>query len=190
MSGEATDSGFAIEIRARYGDVARDRWLVSVDPLPEELLSSWIHRLALANGIAPRSFAGVLGLGGGMWSVRLDLRLPRHVAAPLGTSTDGPLEAISTMAMTDRALTPVLLPLRENARRNRSAWMQYYPLCLGEDEAPYFRRQWRLASRVSCFVHGCGLRADIPIAAAELLPSNQTELLPQHLCARCDFDLR
>lgn len=65
--------GLVIEIRERYGDVAPSRWPVSVDPLPDELLSSWVHRLAFANGIAPRSFANVLGLGDGMWSPRLDI---------------------------------------------------------------------------------------------------------------------
>ncbi|MER9889115.1 TniQ family protein [Mesorhizobium sp. M0114] len=162
---------------------------MSIDPFPDELLSSWFHRLALANGIAPRSFAGVLGLGGGMWSARLDLRLPHHVAALLGAYTDVPLGAMSTMAMTGWALTPLLLPLRENARRNRSTWLQYCPLCLGEDEAPYFRRQWRLASRVSCFVHGCGLRDRCPACRGGIAIFDQTELIPQHFCARCGFDL-
>ena len=49
-------------MRERYGDVARDRWPVPVLPLPDEALSSWIHRLSLANGIAPQSFASVFGL--------------------------------------------------------------------------------------------------------------------------------
>ncbi|RWX59001.1 hypothetical protein EN780_35465, partial [Mesorhizobium sp. M4B.F.Ca.ET.089.01.1.1] len=75
-------------------DVAQDRWPVSVDPLPDELLSSWLHRLSLANGIAPRSFAGVLGLGNGMWSPRLDLDLPRHVAVLLADQTSVPRQAI------------------------------------------------------------------------------------------------
>lgn len=70
--GDTARAGFAIEIRERYGDVARGWWPVSVDPLPDELLSSWLHRLALANGIVPRSFAGVLVFDERMWSPRLD----------------------------------------------------------------------------------------------------------------------
>ncbi|MCV3211661.1 TniQ family protein [Mesorhizobium sp. YC-39] len=75
MTANAARAAFGIEIRERYGDVAGKRWPVSAAPLPDELLSSWLHRLALANGIAPRSFAGVLGLSERMWSPRLDLRL-------------------------------------------------------------------------------------------------------------------
>ena len=74
-------TGFAIEIRERYLDVVGDRWPAVLGPQPDELLSSWLHRLAIANGVAPRSFAGVLGLSGGMWSPRLDVRLPHELAA-------------------------------------------------------------------------------------------------------------
>lgn len=190
MKGEAARAGFAIEVRERYGDVAQSRWPVSVDPLPDELLSSWLHRLSLANGIAPRSFAGVLGLGNGMWSPRLDLHLPRHVAALLADQTSVPREAIIKMTMTGCALIALLLPPRESAHRNRSTWMQYCPLCLADDEAPYFRRQWRLSSRISCFVHRCSLRDRCPSCRAGIASFDQTELRPQHVCARCSFDLR
>ena len=190
MSGGASRAGFPIEVRERYSDVAPDRWPVSVEPLPDELLSSWLHRLALANGIPPRSFGGVLDLGDGMWSPRLDLRLPRHVAGLLADQTGVPQEAILTMAMTAGALAPLLLPLRDSAHRNRSTWIQYCPRCLAEDEAPYFRRRWRLASSVSCFAHGCGLRDRCPACHAGVAAFDQGELAPQHFCARCGFDLR
>lgn len=190
MTVDAARAGFAIDIRERYGDVAKDRWPVSVDPLPDELLSSWLHRLALANGIAPRSFAGVLGLGEGMWSPRLDLRLPRHVAGLLADQTGVPPEAVGAMTMSGCAMAPLLLPLRDSAHRNRSTWMQYCCQCLATDDAPYFRQQWRLASRVSCFVHGCGLRDRCPACHAGVAAFHQRELVPQHFCARCRFDLR
>ncbi|WP_287331914.1 TniQ family protein [Mesorhizobium sp.] len=162
----------------------------SIDPQPDELLSSWLHRLAIANGIAPRPFASVLELGDGMWSPRLDLRLPREVATLRTDRTDVPHETISAMAMTGPALTPLLLPLRENVRRNRSTWMQYCPQCLAGDAVPYFRRPWRLATRISCFVHGRGLRDRCPACRSGVASFDQTELMPQHFCARCAFDLR
>lgn len=87
-------------------------------------------------------------------------------------------------------MAPLLLPLRDTAHRNRSTWMQYCPDCLAADDAPYFRRQWRLASRVSCFAHGCGLRDRCPACHAGVAAFGQGELVPQHFCARCRFDLR
>ena len=94
------------------------------------------------------------------------------------------------MRMSGGAMAPLLLPLRDNAHRNRSTWMQYCPQCLAADEVSYFRRQWRLASRVSCFVHGCGLRDRCPACRAGVAAFDHGELLPQHICARCGFDLR
>ncbi|PAQ04276.1 TniQ family protein (plasmid) [Mesorhizobium mediterraneum] len=181
---------FAIEIRERYGDVVRDRWSVSIDPQPDELLSSWLHRLAIANGIAPRPFAGVLGLGDGMGSSRLDHSLTHGVATLLQQQADIATEALSAMTMTGPALTPLLLPLRENVRPNRSTWTQYCPQCLAGDQAPYFRRHWRLATRISCFVHGRGLRDRCPACRSGIASFDQTDLMPQHFCARCAFALR
>ncbi len=180
----------AIEIRERYGDVVKDRWPVSVDPLPDELLSSWINRLALANGMAPRPFSRVIGCGDGMWAPRLDLHLPSHLATFLCEQSGLPSEAISTMILSSWALTPLLLPLRESVHRGRSTWIQYCPQCLAEDETPYFRRQWRLASRVSCFAHGCGLRDRCPACRTAISSYHQEDLVPQHFCASCGYDLR
>ncbi len=184
------ETGFAIEIRERYLDVVGDRWPAALSPQPDELLSSWLHRLAIANGVAPRSFAGVLGLGGGMWSPCLDVRLPHELAAWLGVRTGVAPEEISAMAMTEGALATLLLPLRETACRSRSTWTQFCALCLAEDRAPYFRRSWRLASRISCFRHGCGLRDRCPTCHGAIAPFAQTDLIPHYVCARCGFDLR
>jgi hypothetical protein len=93
------------------------------------------------------------------------------------------------MTMSGRAMAQLLLPLRDSAHRNRSSWMQYCPQCLATDETPYFRRQWRLASRVSCFAHGCGLRDRCPTCHAGIAVFDLGELVPQHFCARCGFDL-
>ena len=184
------ETGFAIEIRERYLDVAGDRWPATPSPQPDELLSSWLHRLAIANGVAPRPFAGVLGLGGGMWSLHLDARLPQELAAWLGVRTGVAPEAISAMAMTEQALAPLLLPLRETPCRSSSTWTQFCALCLAEDRAPYFRRSWRLASRISCFRHGCGLRDRCPACHGAIASFAQTDLIPHYVCARCGFDLR
>lgn len=68
--------------------------------------------------------------------------------------------------------------------------MQYCPLCLDDDDAPYFRRRWRLATRISCFVHGCGLRDRCPACRHGIAAFDQVDLVPEHFCARCGFDLR
>ena len=60
----------------RYRVAAGHRWPVDVRPAPGELLSSWLHRLAHANGVPPRYFGAVLGVAGETWSAQLDRHLP------------------------------------------------------------------------------------------------------------------
>lgn len=88
-----------IAIRERYLDTVSDRWPITVAPQPEELLSSWLHRLAYANGVAPRGFARVLGLNPGMWSAALDLRLPADVANLLSANTGVAHNQIAAMTL-------------------------------------------------------------------------------------------
>ena len=184
-------TGFAIEIRERYRMLLGIVGLPPPSPQPDELLSSWLHRLAIANGVAPRAFAGVLGLGGGMWSPRLDVRLPHELAAWLGVRTGVPPEAISAMAMTEGALAPLLVAVaRDRACRSRSTWLQFCALALPTIALPIFGDRWRLASRVSCFRHGCGLRDRCPACRGGMAPFAQTDLIPHYVCARCGFDLR
>jgi hypothetical protein len=63
----------------RYRAEAGRYWPVEVRPAPGELLSSWLHRVAHANGVPPRYFGAVLGAAGGAWSAQLDRHLPEAV---------------------------------------------------------------------------------------------------------------
>ena len=182
--------GLAVGIRERYRDVVSEKWPVIVTPQADELLSSWLHRLAFANGIAPQPFARVLGLTAGMWSASLDLKLPADVATLLQTHTGISRHQLSAMSLTGSPLKPLLLPLRNNGRRDSSRWLQFCSRCLAEDAQPYFRRRWRLAIRVCCSKYGCGLRDRCPSCRSRVAAFDQAELVPQHHCARCGYDLR
>jgi hypothetical protein len=182
--------GLAIGLRERYRDLVSDRWPVIVAPQPDELLSSWVHRLAYANGVAPRAFAPVLGLGPGMWSACLDVMLPADVVTLLNARTGVSAQQVTEMSLAQSPLRPLLLPLRGKGLRGTSTWLQFCSRCLFTDEQPYFRRQWRLATRISCPHHCCGLRDRCPSCRSRIAVFDQIELVPQHVCACCGFDLR
>jgi len=170
-----------ISIGERYRDVVSDLWPIIVAPQTDELLSSWLHRLTYANGVAPRAFARVLGLGAGMWSPALDLRLPSDVARLLGANTGVSPNQLSVMTLSHALPKQLLLPLRNSGRRDRATWLQFCPRCLADDAQPYFRRRWRLATRVSCAEHGCRLRDRCPSCGSRVAAFD---------CARCGYDLR
>ncbi|ACM29224.1 TniQ family protein [Rhizobium rhizogenes] len=180
---------YPVEIRDRYREVSPESWPVSVSPLADELLSSWLHRVAIANGVAPASFAETLGLQNGMWSARLDVAIPPKIASLLADRTGIEQETISRMSFQGCGLAALLLPLRHDSKQRFSTWMQYCPDCLDSDEFPYFRRAWRLATRISCFGHRKGLRDRCPSCRSGIASFAQMHLIPQHICAVCGFDL-
>ncbi|KPH04474.1 hypothetical protein CO657_23550 (plasmid) [Rhizobium acidisoli] len=184
------DHAPTIAIRERYRDAVSDRWPVTVMPQPDELLSSWLHRIAYANGVAPRAFARVLGLNPGMWSAALDLRLPADIVQLLSANTGITPTQLSAMTLSHGVPRKLLLPLRNNGRQWSSTWLQFCCRCLAEDAQPYFRRRWRLATRVSCTKHGCRLRDRCPSCHCGIAVFDQAELVPQHYCVPCGYDLR
>lgn len=179
-----------LTIQKRYRDMVSDRWPVTITPQFDELLSSWLHRLAYANGVAPRGFSRVLGTGSGMWSAALDLRLRSDVATLLQANTGVSPHQLSAMTLSHGLLKPLLLPLRRDGRRDGSTWLQFCSQCLADDAHPYFRRRWRLASRISCIRHGCRLRDRCPSCRSRVVVFDQSELVAQHYCVRCGYDLR
>ncbi|MEO6382238.1 MAG: TniQ family protein [Nitrobacter sp.] len=185
-----TAARFLVEPQPRYRDMQPDRWPVTIAPQDDELLSSWLHRLALANGLAPRHLSDVLGCGAGMWSARLDLKLPDGMLDVLHQQTDVARERILRMTLSVSAGARLLLPLRHVAGRRAATWLQFCPQCLAGDDAPYFRRRWRWATRISCWEHGCGLRDRCPRCGDGIAAFAQRDLIAQHFCRHCGHDLR
>jgi len=168
---------------------------VAVAPERDELLSSWLHRLALAHGLPPRAFAAALGLGGGAWSGRLDLAPSAALLDLLARRTGLAASTISSLSFRDLGATALLLPMRtkvspRRSERWRATWLQACPCCLAEDQNPYFRRAWRLATTIFCPRHDRRLIDRCPACQQALRPFDQAALAPQHLCTQCRFDLR
>lgn len=174
----------------RYRDVVSARWPITVTPQRDELLSSWLHRLAYANGVPGRVFARVLGLTPGMWSARLDLKCSITLADHLRQYADITSEQLAAMTMPDGLPKQLFLPLRKLHRRSGSTWLQFCPRCLATDTHPYFRREWRLATRLTCEKHKSRLRDRCTACNQPVAAFNQSALVPHHFCTRCGYDLR
>ncbi|MCW2286844.1 hypothetical protein M2323_004653 [Rhodoblastus acidophilus] len=195
MSAPIAGALYAIEIQSRRAARAPERWPAPVQPQTDELLSSWLNRLALAHGLPPRAFGSALGLGGRAWSGRLDLAPPAALLDLLARRTGLAAEAIAALSFRDFAAREMLLPLRTRVSprskdRWRATWLQACPRCLAEDQYPYFRRAWRLATTIFCMRHVRRLIDRCPACGQALVPFDQAALAPQHFCAHCLFDLR
>ena len=195
MSAPNASALFAIEIQPSGAARAPERWPVAVEPEPDELLSSWLNRLALAQGLPPRTFGSALGLGGGAWSARLDLAPPAALLDRLTRRTGLAAAVIAALSFRDFDAKALLLPMRTTASprrkdRWRATWLQACPCCLAEDQNPYFRRAWRLATTIFCPRCARRLIDRCPACLQGLDPFHQAALAPQHVCAHCCFDLR
>lgn len=165
--------------------VAATGWAIPVELLPDELFSSWLVRTALANGCDPLTFTGVVWPKWRVWMVDVDRQPPAERLAVLSKMSNIPVEAFSESTLAPTALRILDgLPGKESAwpwvlaigarNRRRSGGLQYCPMCLTEDDRPYFRLQWRFAWHIGCEKHGCFLEDRCPECGAPVEPHRVT----------------
>lgn len=141
-------------------------WPVHPQPLPDELLSSWLIRLAHGNGLKVQTFyGGWLGRSLELWNRDIDRSAPPDLLAVLSASTgvdDFILASHSLRALAGiiseevpvAGHTDWLMPLQVYHRTRNGFGLMFCRRCLREDREPYFRRRWRLAFVTCCTLHG------------------------------------
>ncbi len=178
-------------------------------PLPEELLSSWMVRLALANRFSLHTFYNkVIGYNGQIWTRDVDrscsyelidllhqyTKQPRKVIQSLSLSS---YEGLLFESLSSNALAPWILSAGIFHRKRRNAALQYCPLCLREDSTPYFRKTWRLAFYVLCEHHNCLMESTCPSCKQPVLhhrigigKENTVPHMDISLCHYCGYCLK
>ncbi|MBK1680393.1 TniQ family protein [Rhodocyclus tenuis] len=149
-------------------------WLYRSKPQDDELLSSWLVRLASGLAIKLQTFCTqILGLHSGYWTGDIDRHPSLLALSRLSEGTAVPLDrvkATSLGALEGRLWEryqsggPMewLTPLGSLGRRRAMHGQQYCRQCLESDAQPYFRRRWRLAFNVACERHGAFLEDACP----------------------------
>lgn len=186
-----------------------DLWPAHPKPLPDELLSSWIVRIARANGLKLQTFCDrAFGKERQLWNRDIDRLAPpwllaslaRHTGTPTGTVRRTTLDIYRGRLFRERNSAGQLrwiLPAGIYHRTRRRFGVQFCPRCLAEDQEPYFRTRWRVATLAFCAGHRLRLHDRCPACAAsivyhrrELGRPNVTEPGLLCLCHACNFDLR
>lgn len=184
-------------------------WPAHPHRLRNELLSSWLMRLAQANGLRAHSFCRMIfGSGAQIWNRDLDRTASRDILKQLVESTGASLDEVSGGMLSSYegvifehhnpgGNTKWILPLGIYHRTRKRYGMQFCPLCLAEDAQPYYRRQWRLAFSTLCDRHSvmmhdrCTLcEAPVAFFRVELGAQNKFSGTSITQCHQCDFDLR
>lgn len=183
-------------------------WPVHPKPLPDELLSSWIVRLAAANQVKLHTFCTLAWPGRRLWSIDVDRSPDDNLVEVLAERTDTLRERVMATSLRRyqgvlynvhhaNATTHWLLPVGTRGTQRRLFGMQFCPRCLAKDEEPYFRTRWRLACTTVCVRHEVVLldrctRCEAPLRffRTELGDRNKHESDPVTRCATCGADLR
>lgn len=175
---------------------------------PNEILSSWMVRLAFANGFPLHTFyANLLGYKAPIWNRDTDRHpaqalldvLIRHTdqsSATLQTLTLNAYNGILFEQLPLIGTAPWILPVGVFHRTRRRAGMQFCPVCLQLDTVPYYRRTWRLALYAMCEYHQCVMQEHCPSCHAPVAYHRhgigRRKTIPEQplrLCHYCGFDL-
>lgn len=186
-----------------YGKI----WPAHPKPCPDELLSSWIVRVAQANGIKLQTLSWQLfGNAVSPWNRDIDRTAPSWLISAFSKHTGQPYwdlfhTTLATYRMRlyqHRRLSGQLawiLPVNNHGMNRQSYGQQFCPKCLSEGPFPYFRKHWRIALFTYCPVHQIALHDACPNCQAPIVHyrgdfrKNIEDAAPMNQCYLCCFDL-
>jgi hypothetical protein len=181
--------------------IAPDRLPFAPRPIPGEVLSSWLMRVAASNLVQPEDLLEALETlhGPVPASDLLDYSIPEKTVAALSTFCRISPRIIRDMDI--RRLAPQLdsvlfmryehEPLFRGSRlRARRVRYSFCPLCLVKERVIYTRWDWSVACVTLCNIHQIPLLDECP-ACGETDPLNYSgvDLQPNVICRSCDEDL-
>lgn len=177
--------------------------------LPDELLSSWLIRLAWLNAEKLHTFKRRFwNHTGSPWTRNLDLSVSEETLAHIALMSD--VQASLLFPLTLRAFAGSLfesvdqhggaqglLCEARTGQRVQGYGLQFCPACLQSDKVPYFRRGWRIAYLVVCPVHQVLFQDACPQChrpityhLAEFGAASLPQRVPTSFCGYCGLDWR
>ena len=131
--------------------------------LPEELLSSWLTRTAFAHGRTLSLFTTtyIKNEGANLSRIDLDFRYDEKLFAILADKSRLSISEILRMSLRSEegylfTCNECLYPPRQIRKlldKRTHYGLMFCPVCLREDKAPYFRKQWRYLFYNACPKH-------------------------------------
>jgi hypothetical protein len=141
-------------------------WPIHVAPQPDELLSSWIVRLAHAHRITCETLVShAFQVRFPIWNRDIDRSATLSVLERLAQVSGISIEQLRQCTMEDliprfsrspnpHGVTSGVLPLGIFHRTRLKRGLMYCRGCLAEDTVAYFRRAWRVSYHTVCLRHG------------------------------------
>lgn len=178
-------------------------------PKDDEIFSSWLCRIAHANGLKLHTLEVQLwGRKKQIWTRDIDRSIDEHTLASVASLSGTELARARETCLVslegklfERLVTKTnsdwILPVGIFHRKRRRHGMQFCPLCLASDQSPYYRRSWRLALSTFCIEHDVLLHECCPSCSAPVMFYRQElgdrwmcQVKSFTLCTTCGFDLK
>jgi hypothetical protein len=149
-------------------------WPIHYKPLPDELLSSWLVRLAHGHGLKVQTFCNLIfGNKLQIWNRDIDRLAPEWLMAELSSKTGASYkQAFKTTLQSYKGIIyhrprqsgslTWIQSLKLHHRKFEGFGLQFCPECLANDPEPYFRKSWRVAFNTICPNHQCMLHDRCP----------------------------
>ncbi|MCZ8354638.1 MAG: TniQ family protein [Chryseotalea sp.] len=175
-------------------------------PLHNEILSSWLVRIAKNHFLEPKKFTAVFFKDKYFWTLDIDKSISEIYLNKLAESTTVDNNLVSTLTL--RSFIP-FLSIQFSVDQTRS-WFNriqrtkgrissnsylYCPNCLKTDEIPYMRKEWRIYLFTTCIHCKCLLEDSCPHCKSPIQHfnhnSNQLDKTFDYIrfCAVCKNDL-
>jgi hypothetical protein len=184
-------------------------WPIRYKPLPDELLSCWLVRLAHGHGLKVQTFCNLMfGNKRQVWNRDIDRLAPPWLIEELvrrtGTSPEiawsttlHAYEGILYSKFRSAGALQWILTLKMYHRTRQGFGLQFCPTCLAADTIPYFRKRWRIALNTVCTRHSTMLHDRCPVCGVgvafhrlDMTRADAIEVTPLSYCHSCGFDLR
>ena len=177
--------------KINFPELKNENFVIVPIPFEDELLSSWIIRMAYAHKTHPHTFVNQY-LNYRPYAFFLaenDITLNADMIKDIESKTYQKINVRSLMLTTYSGI------LQENIYPNNPTifftHQKYCPICLREDKVSYFRKGWRTVFYNICHKHQCYLYEYCPACHARLDVSKMYDnQLPFTYCHRCGFELQ
>jgi hypothetical protein len=183
-------------------------WPVRYKPLSDELLSSWLVRIAHGHGLKVQTFCNLIfGNRLQVWNRDIDRLGPTWLIESLAqhTATTPERASMTTLRMYEGILyhkfkssghLQWLQSLSMYHRTREGYGQQFCPACLALDPVVYFRKSWRTAIKTMCIEHQCLLvdrchncNAAVSFHRIDMGKGAWNEAASMRLCHSCGYDL-
>lgn len=179
-------------------------FLVKHEPLEDELLSSWLARIARDHKTLTTSFTNMHFpeyRKNIIWQRDLDIwasdallqRLcdKSHVSVDrLKDTTLRSYEGKLVTKIDGKTRTPFIGCLGNYCHIKRNGGLRFCPHCLKEDSIPYFRKYWRLSFYTACLKHHTFMLDRCPQCESALTLSKTFDGKDFTHCYKCGYDLK